>query len=83
MNTYAYLVLAIAALASSQAKEDLQVCWRDTYCRDHGDIPNYCNETFELQGHRCYPQCKENYTGKKLLSCLIQVFSMVSNYCFR
>jgi len=64
MNTYAYLVLAIAALASSQAKEDLQVCWRDTYCRDYGSYPNYCNETFELQGHRCYPQCKENYTGE-------------------
>jgi len=64
MNTYAYLVLAIAALASSQAKDDLQVCWRDTYCRDQGNNPNYCNETFELQKHLCYPQCKENYTGE-------------------
>jgi len=62
MNAYAFLILAIAALASSHADEDMQVCWRDTYCRE-GKIPNYCNETFELQGFLCFEKCKENYTG--------------------
>jgi len=63
MNTYAFLILAVATLASSQSDEDMEVCWRDAYGRGVGTIPNYCQKGFELQGALCYPLCKENYTG--------------------
>jgi len=63
MAPYAFLILTMATIASSQIDDDMEICWRESYGRGAGTIPNYCKAGFELQGALCYPLCAENYTG--------------------
>jgi hypothetical protein len=38
-------------------------CWKQTYGRGAGTIPNECDPGLEKAGAFCYPKCRSGYTG--------------------
>ena len=38
-------------------------CWKHVQERGAGTLPSACDGQHELTGHRCYPSCKDGYTG--------------------
>jgi hypothetical protein len=67
MAIYTYLLfLAAITFASCQSDHGnltFNVCWRDTYFRGQGSIPDHCNDGSELSGPLCFPKCQTNYSG--------------------
>jgi len=56
------LLIVVAFFGASQA-DPMQVCWRNSYDRGVGTIPNYCPKGSEMNGALCYPLCQANYKG--------------------
>jgi hypothetical protein len=50
-------------------KAEHPFCWRDSYGRGAGKIPDRCGPGEESSGLLCYPVCRAGYTSDKITRC--------------
>jgi len=61
-----YSILLLAAIIGSiygLSNETMNVCWRESYDRGNGSIPNYCENGTEQSGRVCLSLCEDDYTA--------------------
>ncbi|AKJ01230.1 Arabinogalactan endo-1,4-beta-galactosidase [Archangium gephyra] len=57
------LLLATVVLLALPTAARAEFCWRDSYGRGAGTLPNACPTGQQYDAGLCYPNCKAGYTG--------------------
>ena len=57
-------------ITASSVNASIDFCWKDSYGRGVGTIPNTCASGLQKEGALCYEPCKTGYESSTLGACL-------------